>query len=144
MKYASKWKRYLISMFLEVFSSYEHVLTWLLENWRKRFPPLVFMNMFLLPLWNHRKQGSFGETPIAFRQNPLNFLGMNFTSIQDKRKMEKLFVKQKEAIPQKLSTPGHQISEWHQKDTFDISEIVNNQGAVCQTVRFILSMSYLV
>ena len=67
-----KWKTNFISMFFEIFSSYEHVLATLLEKWKINFSQVCSRICLYY---------SFTESQKLSTQSPWNFLVMVFTSI---------------------------------------------------------------
>lgn len=100
-KYALKWKRYLISVCLEIFSLYEHVLATYLEKYKTNFPRLCFGAYVRCNYGILRNNDLLSKLLKIFAQSPWNLVDMVFTSVHVKRKIRtRLFRMQTEAMPQ--------------------------------------------
>ena len=109
-------------MFLEIFSSKEHVFE-VLFNKIKQFFSHVFTYMFIFSFWSTQKIMTFFWIAKT--------LSMVFTSAFIRRKMKKQADGRHDTNRNhvmELSTVDCLISEWRQKDTFDFNDTVNNYG----------------
>lgn len=109
-------------MFLEIFSSKEHVFK-VLFNKIKQFFSHVFTYMFIFSFWSTQKIMTFFWIAKT--------LSMVFTCAFMRRKMQKQADGRHDTNRNhvmELSTVDCLISEWRQKDTFDFNDTVKNYG----------------
>ena len=109
-------------MFLEIFSSKEHVFE-VLFNKIKQFFSHVFTYMFIFSFWSTQKIMTFFWIAKT--------LSMVFTCAFIRRKMQKQADGRHDTNRNhvmELLTVDCLISEWRQKDTFDFNDTVKNYG----------------